>query len=221
MLSNYFILIVVHSTTRYLTCILVTCECITFHNSASVALNEQTANHPHFHLSYVLCMSYLQPTTSALWKTPHQHQREHLEYQFQIEFELHLNKTPLRLHVYDNSCSKCINQLAQLQQLVDSNSNSSTIDSTPQSREYWTCRIDVSIQYPGEDSTKTAKRAYKQRLDLYLTKSPPIWDLVSGKDKCPITLDMQVIQFFKSKFGDLWTFDPKDINRWLSHRTSP
>lgn len=30
-----------------------------------------------------------------------------------------------------------------------------------QSREYWAAQIDPSIEYPGEDASKTVKRAYK------------------------------------------------------------
>ena len=107
------------------------------------------------------------------------------------------------------------NQLTLLQNQIATSAQE--IDPTPQSREYWASRIDTSIKYPGEDASKTAKRAYKQRVDSYLSKSAPVWNVVSGETECPITSDVPAMQTLKLKFGDLWEFKPKDIiNRCLA-----
>ena len=81
------------------------------------------------------------------------------------------------------------------------------------SREYWATPIkQLDIVYPGEDAAKTAKLAYKQRLEAYLSKSPPIWDLVTGKSPCPITTNNEAIVTVKSIYGESWTFEPKDLD---------
>lgn len=84
------------------------------------------------------------------------------------------------------------------------------------SREYWVTLIKQSdIAYPGEDAAKTAKIAYKQRLETYLSKSPPIWNLVSGKSPCPITENDDAVAAIKSVYGNNWTFEPKDLDNLL------
>ena len=70
--------------------------------------------------------------------------------------------------------------------------------------------------YPGEDSSKTSKLAYKQRLNSYLSKSPPIWQLVSGKAPCPITLNNDAVFHLKSLYGQQWTFEPKDLEACMN-----
>ena len=85
-----------------------------------------------------------------------------------------------------------------------------------QSREYWALPISDSVKYPGEDATNNAKIAYQQQLDAYLRKSSPVWDLVSDTFKCPITTDAPAMDTLRLAFGELWTFQPKDINRALS-----
>ena len=81
------------------------------------------------------------------------------------------------------------------------------------SREYWVTPIkQLDIVYPGEDAAKTAKLAYKQRLEAYLSKSPPIWDLITGKSPCPITTNDTAIATIKSIYGASWTFEPKDLD---------
>ena len=80
-----------------------------------------------------------------------------------------------------------------------------------QSREYWQTPIDKTITYPGEDASTTSKLAYKQRLNSHLSKSPPIWRLISGEDPCPITLDITAMTLLKSVYGEKWNLEPKDI----------
>ena len=81
------------------------------------------------------------------------------------------------------------------------------------SREYWALPIPDTIKYPGEDSSKTAKLAYMQRLHSYLRKSQPIWDLVSGKTPCPLAGDLDAIAALQASFGSMWTFSNKDLTR--------
>ena len=76
--------------------------------------------------------------------------------------------------------------------------------------------IDKSVKYPGEDASQNAKTAYLQRLDSYVAKSTPIWQLVTGVAKCPIATDAEAISALKVVFGDLWQFEPKDIKRSLA-----
>ena len=107
-------------------------------------------------------------------------------------------------------------QLLQLQNQVASGPVTNTVMQQPHSREYWAARIDKSIKYPGEESTKGAKKAYMQRLSSYLRKSKPIWDLVSKKSKCPIITDAQAMRILRTAFGNRWKFKPSDINRSLA-----
>ena len=115
-------------------------------------------------------------------------------------------------------------QLLQMQQQIDSLTNSLTTRqnqvaavTAPQhlSREYWALPIDKSIKYPGEDASSNAKTAYLQRLDAYLAKSTPIWQLVSGELPCPIAADAPALAALKLTFGSLWQFEPKDIKKSL------
>ena len=85
-----------------------------------------------------------------------------------------------------------------------------------QSREYWTRPIDPSVSYPGESASTSAKRAYKQRLNSYLRKSPPIWDIASGRSPCPLGEDARAVQVLKSVLGQHWKFDCNDIANSLS-----
>lgn len=85
---------------------------------------------------------------------------------------------------------------------------------THQSREYWARPIELT--YPGEGSSSTAKRAYKQRLNAYLTKCAPIWDIVTDTTPCPLASDHEAIASMKSLLGDRWEFDPKDITSTLN-----
>ena len=82
-----------------------------------------------------------------------------------------------------------------------------------QSREYWTFSISKSVRYPGENASRTAQVAYLQRLHAYLSKSQPIWSVVSGKEPCPITLDEEATVALKTSFGSTWVFQHKDIGR--------
>ena len=84
------------------------------------------------------------------------------------------------------------------------------------SREYWAIPIDKSIKYPGEDAANNAKTAYLQRLEAYIAKSAPIHDLLSGNLPCPIKEDDQAVQVLQTTFGDLWSFQPKDLKRSLA-----
>ena len=83
------------------------------------------------------------------------------------------------------------------------------------SREYWSHRIDESVTYPGEDSSSTAKRAYKQRLDAHLRKSAPIWELVSKKAPAPLSTNEQAIRLLKSHLGNHWIFDSQEMHSSL------
>ena len=115
-------------------------------------------------------------------------------------------------------------QLTQMQQQMDAlknqlRANSAGITVTRrqhQSREYWAMSISKSVVYPGEDSSKTAKLAYKQKLDAYLRKCTLVWDLITGKSACPIASDAAAIAKLKGTFGDLWNFEPKDIQRSMT-----
>lgn len=111
-------------------------------------------------------------------------------------------------------------QLAQMQQQMNAlknqiraNSSAVTVTKNHQSREYWATPIDKSVAYPGEDSAKTAKLAYKQKLDAYLRKCVVIWDLIQGRSPCPITLDADAMDALELVFGNTWSFEPKDIHR--------
>lgn len=115
-------------------------------------------------------------------------------------------------------------QLLLMQQQIDrlTSSLSAQQNQGPQiatqphlSREYWAQPIDKSVKYPGEDASQNAKTAYLQRLDSYISKSPLIWDLVSGASKCPIATDPEAMTALKTTFGQLWEFKPKDIKRCL------
>ena len=54
-----------------------------------------------------------------------------------------------------------------------------------------------------------------QRLHAYLSKSQPVWNLVSGKHPCPISTDGDAITSLKNFFGPTWKFQNKDINKAL------
>ena len=87
--------------------------------------------------------------------------------------------------------------------------------STHQSREYWARPIDSSVKFPGETASTSAKRAYKQRLNSYLTKSAPIWKVASGVDPCPIAVDADAITFLKTIRGQDWNFSVKHAQATL------
>ena len=82
-----------------------------------------------------------------------------------------------------------------------------------QSREYWQFPIHESVVYPGENASRPAQVAYTQRLHAYLSKSKPIWNIFSGKEPCPITLDEEATLALKTSFGSTWVFQHKDIGR--------
>ena len=114
-------------------------------------------------------------------------------------------------------------QLAQMRQQLDELRNQVSTKPTGisitrqhQSREYWAMPIDKSVIYPGEDSARTAKLAYKQKLDAYIRKCTVIWDLVTGKTVCPIALDADAIAILETVFGNLWEFEPKDIHKAMA-----
>ena len=110
-------------------------------------------------------------------------------------------------------------QIAALTSQMSARQNPVTVAAPAQqhlSREYWATPIDKSIKYPGEDAANNAKTAYLQRLDAYIAKSAPIHDLLSGDLPCPIKDDDDAIQALKITFGDLWTFEPKDLKRSLA-----
>ena len=84
-------------------------------------------------------------------------------------------------------------QMEALRTLVAQSASRPPIDiHHPQSREYWALPIDRCL-YPGEDSTTNAKTAYQRKLDSYLSKSVPIWSLVTEKSPCPIVTDADVM----------------------------
>ena len=123
-------------------------------------------------------------------------------------------------------------QLLQMQRQITTLSNSINTSQNQNmgiaakqyiSREYWSLPIDKSIKYPGKDASQNAKTAYLQRLDSYIAKSTPIWDLISGKLQCPIATNAQAITVLKPVFGILWKFEPKDIKKSLHvlQRDSP
>ena len=124
----------------------------------------------------------------------------------------------------DTSETRLQQQLLRMQQQINNLTSSlvsqqnQNVALAPQqhlSREYWAMPIDKSIKYPGEDASQNAKTAYLQRLDSYISKSAPIWELVSGTSKCPIAHDVAAMAALKLKFGVLWQFEPKHISRSL------
>ena len=112
-------------------------------------------------------------------------------------------------------------QLAQLQQRVQdiSATRIATPPSQPahahQSREYWAFPIS-NTAYPGEDANQSSKNVYRTRLDTYLHKTKPIWDVVSGEFPCPIISDQEAILSLKAIFGADWEFDLTDITGTMS-----
>ena len=87
--------------------------------------------------------------------------------------------------------------------------------SAHQSREYWARPIDSSVKFPGETASTSAKRAYKQRLNSYLTKAAPIWKVTSGVHPCPIAVDADAITFLKTIRGQDWNFSVKHAQSTL------
>ena len=118
-----------------------------------------------------------------------------------------------------NQLARMQQQIADLTNQISARPNPVTMVPSAQqhlSREYWAMSIDKSIKYPGEDAANNAKIAYQQRLDAYLAKSAPVYDLVSGVFPCPITADDQAMQALTGTFGPMWKFEPKHLARSLA-----
>ena len=111
-------------------------------------------------------------------------------------------------------------QLIHMQNQLSTNRRLAEASLTSQSREYWTFPIHESVVYPGENASRPAQVAYTQRLHAYLRKSQPIWDVVSGKEPCPITLDDEASLALKTSFGSTWVFQHKDIGRAIRALTA-
>ena len=105
-------------------------------------------------------------------------------------------------------------QLKEMQKQLTTNRRLESSLQT-QSREYWAFPIADTITYPGESASRGAQVAYMQRLHAYLSKSHPVWNLVSGKEPCPISIDNDAVVALKTSFGPTWSFQNKDINRAL------
>ena len=106
-------------------------------------------------------------------------------------------------------------QMLEMQKQLTTNRRLAESSLQTKSREYWTFPIADTISYPGENASRPAQIAYMQRLHAYLSKSQPIWNLVSGKHPCPISTDNDAITSLKKFFGATWNFQNKDINRAL------
>ena len=106
-------------------------------------------------------------------------------------------------------------QMAAMQRQMTTNRRLAESSLQTQSREYWTFPIADNISYPGENASRPAQIAYMQRLHAYLSKSQPVWNLVTGDSPCPITLNARAIAALQNIFGATWSFKNKDINRSL------